>query len=84
MTSSAWRLWRLDGGGTATAELLLVAARQAHFAFDGTTAERLARAAWAADRGFEAARVLADVLFARGGFVEREGLLAELGGRRHE
>ena len=72
-------LWRLDGGGTATAELLLVAARQAHFAFDGTTAERLARAAWATDRGFEAARVLADVLFARGGFVEREGLLAELG-----
>jgi DNA-binding CsgD family transcriptional regulator len=69
-------LWRLDGGGTATPELLLVAARQAHFAFDGTTAERLARAAWAADHGFDAARVLADVLFARGGFVEREELLA--------
>jgi DNA-binding CsgD family transcriptional regulator len=69
-------LWRLDGGGAATPELLLEAARQAHFAFDGTTAERLARAAWAADRGFEAARVLADVLFARGGFVEREELLA--------
>jgi DNA-binding NarL/FixJ family response regulator len=69
-------LWRLDGGGAATPRLLLGAARQAHFAFDGTTAERLARAAWAADRGFEAARVLADVLFARGGFVEREELLA--------
>jgi DNA-binding CsgD family transcriptional regulator/DNA polymerase III delta prime subunit len=69
-------LWRLDGGGAATPELLLGAARQAHFAFDGTTAERLARAAWAADGGFEAARVLADVLFARGGFVEREELLA--------
>jgi hypothetical protein len=60
-------LWRLDGGGAATPELLLVAARQAHLAFDGTTAERLARAAWAADRGFEAAQVLADVLLARAG-----------------
>ena len=69
-------LWRLDGGGTTSAELLVAAARQAHFAFDGPTAERLARAAWAADGGFEAARVLADVLFGRGGFVEREDLLA--------
>jgi DNA-binding CsgD family transcriptional regulator len=71
-------LWRLDGGGTPAPGLLLAAARQAHFAFDGTTAERLARAAWAADHTFEAAHVLADVLFARGGFVEREELLAEL------
>jgi DNA-binding NarL/FixJ family response regulator len=71
-------LWRLDGGGTPAPGLLLAAARHAHFAFDGTTAERLARAAWAADHTFEAAHVLADVLFARGGYVEREELLGEL------
>jgi DNA-binding NarL/FixJ family response regulator len=71
-------LWRLDAGGTPQPGLLLAAARQAHFAFDGMTAERLARAAWAADQTFEAAHVLADVLFARGGYVEREELLAEL------
>src|SRR4029453_15984878 len=71
-------LWRLDGGGTPAPGLLLAAARQAHFAFDGMTAERLARAAWAADHSFAAAHVLADVLFARGGYVEREELLAEL------
>ena len=71
-------LWRLDGGGTPAPGLLLAAARLAHFAFDGMTAERLARAAWAADHSFEAAHVLADVLFARGGYVEREELLAEL------
>jgi DNA-binding CsgD family transcriptional regulator len=71
-------LWRLDGGGTPAPGLLLAAARHAHFAFDGMTAERLARAAWAADHSFEAAHVLADVLFARGGYVEREELLAEL------
>jgi DNA-binding CsgD family transcriptional regulator len=71
-------LWRLDGGGTPAPGLLLAAARHAHFAFDGMTAERLARAAWATDRTFEAAHVLADVLFARGGFIEREELLAAL------
>ena len=71
-------LWRLEGGGDPTRQLLLVAARQAHFAFDGTTAERLARAAWAAEPGFEAAQVLADVLFGRGEFVEREKLLTEV------
>jgi DNA-binding NarL/FixJ family response regulator len=71
-------LWRLDGGGSPAPGLLLTAARHAHFAFDGMTAERLARAAWAADHSFEAAHVLADVLFARGGYVEREELLAEL------
>ena len=71
-------LWRLDAGGSPAPELLLAAARHAHLAFDGTTAERLARAAWEADRSFDAAHVLADVLFARGGFTEREQLLAEL------
>ncbi len=71
-------LWRLDGGGTPAPGLLLAAARRAHFAFDGMTAERLARAAWAADHTFEAGHVLADVLFARGGYVEREELLVEL------
>jgi hypothetical protein len=71
-------LWRLDGGGTPPPGLLLAAARHAHFAFDGMTAERLARAAWDADHTFEAAHVLADVLFARGGYVEREQLLTEL------
>lgn len=71
-------LWRLDSGEPATSELLLVAARQAHFAFDGMAAERLARAALAADRSFDAAQVLADVLFGRGGFVEREQLLSDV------
>ena len=71
-------LWRLDGGGTPAPGLLLAAARHAHFAFDGMTAERLARAAWAADHTFESAHVLADVLFARGGYVEREALLGDL------
>jgi DNA-binding CsgD family transcriptional regulator len=71
-------LWRLDSAGHASPELLLDAARQAHFAFDGTAAERLARAAWAADHGFEAARVLADVLFGRGQFAEREAILADV------
>src|ERR687897_1051744 len=71
-------LWRLDGGGTPAPGLLLAAARHAHFAFDGMTAERLARAAWVADHSFEAAHVLADVLFARGAYVEREALLADL------
>ena len=69
-------LWRLDGGGTPAPGLLLAAARHAHLAFDGTTAERLARAAWSADRTFEAAHVLADVLFARGSYVEQGELLA--------
>ena len=69
-------LWRLDGGGTPAPGLLLAAARHAHLAFDGTTAERLARAAWSADRTFEAAHVLADVLFARGRYVEQGELLA--------
>ena len=58
--------------------VLLTAARNAHFALDGVTAERLARAAWAVDNSFDAAHVLADVLFARGGYVEREELLAGL------
>jgi DNA-binding CsgD family transcriptional regulator len=71
-------LWRLDSGGPASPELLLAAARQAHFAFDGRTAERLARAAHAADPGFEGVNVLADVLFGRGAFVEREAMLAEV------
>jgi DNA-binding CsgD family transcriptional regulator len=70
-------LWRLDGGGTAAPGLLLAAARHAHLAFDGATAERLARAAWSADRTFEAAHVLADVLFARGKFAEQAQLLAD-------
>jgi DNA-binding CsgD family transcriptional regulator len=69
-------LWRLDGGGTPAPGLLLAAARHAHLAFDGTTAERLARAVWSADRTFEAAHVLADVLFARGRYVEQGKLLA--------
>jgi DNA-binding CsgD family transcriptional regulator len=71
-------LWRVDGGGDAALGVLLTAARNAHFAFDGATAERLARAAWAADQSFEAAHVLADVLFARGGYAEREEMLAGL------
>jgi DNA-binding CsgD family transcriptional regulator/energy-coupling factor transporter ATP-binding protein EcfA2 len=71
-------LWRLDGGGTAAPGLLLAAARQAHLAFDGATAERLARAAWSADRTFEAAHVLADVLFARGMYVEQQQLLDDV------
>ena len=69
-------LWRLDGGGTAAPGLLLAAARHAHLAFDGATAERLAHAAWSADRTFEATHVLADVLFARGRYVEQGKLLA--------
>ena len=71
-------LWRLDAGGAPAPGLLLTAARHAHLAFDGSTAERLARAAWSADQTFDAAHVLADVLFARGGFVERERLLADI------
>jgi DNA-binding CsgD family transcriptional regulator len=73
-------LWRLDGGGTAAPGLLLAAARHAHLAFDGATAERLAHAAWSADRTFEAAHVLADVLFARGRYVEQGKLLAGMAG----
>jgi DNA-binding CsgD family transcriptional regulator len=73
-------LWRLDGGGTAAPGLLLAAARHAHLAFDGATAERLAHAAWSADRTFEAAHVLADVLFARGRYVEQGTLLAGMAG----
>ena len=42
-------------------------------AFDGTTAERLARAALVAAPGFEAASVLADVLFGRGEVAVRPG-----------
>jgi DNA-binding CsgD family transcriptional regulator len=71
-------LWRLDSDGHPSRELLLTAARQAHFAFDGKTAERLARAAHAADPGFDGVNVLADVLFGRGAFVEREEMLAEV------
>jgi DNA-binding CsgD family transcriptional regulator/MoxR-like ATPase len=71
-------LWRLDGGGSPAPGLLLRAARAAHFAFDGATSERLARFAWAADRTFASAQVLADVLFARGEYAERERLLADL------
>ena len=70
-------LWRLDGGGAgAGAAAGGGPPRPPRLRrSDGRTARH---AAWSADRTFEAAHVLADVLFARGGSSSSEELLADM------
>jgi DNA-binding CsgD family transcriptional regulator len=71
-------VWRLDGGGTVHADLMLEAARQAHFAFDHPLAERLARAAYDAGAKVPAGLLLAEVLIARGNHEASDRVLAVL------
>jgi ATP/maltotriose-dependent transcriptional regulator MalT len=74
-------VWRLEGGGEARPELMLEAARRAHFAHDSTLAERLARAASAAGAGVNADVLLGEILGELGRHVEAEALLADAASR---
>jgi len=71
-------VWRLDGGGSVHADLMLEAARHAHFAFDHALAERLARAAYDAGAKVPAGLLLAEVLTARGKHEASDKVLAVL------
>jgi DNA-binding CsgD family transcriptional regulator len=55
-------VWRLDSATAQDGGRLLQAAVQAFVRFDLVLAERLARAAWDADAGYDAAELLATVL----------------------
>jgi DNA-binding CsgD family transcriptional regulator len=69
-------LLHLEAGATdIDPTLLREAAIEARFGYEGETAERVARAAYAADPTFEAAQVLADVLGERGAHDEQETVL---------
>ena len=69
-------VWRLEGGGEARSDLMLEAARRAHFAHDSTLAEQLARAASTAGGGVEADVLLGEILAELGRHAEAEALLA--------
>jgi len=69
-------VWRADGGGAARPELMLAAARRAHFGGDAHLAERLARAALESGGGIQAAVLLAEVLGTLARHAEAEQLLA--------
>jgi DNA-binding CsgD family transcriptional regulator len=71
-------VWRLDSGGTATAELLLRAAMVSEVSLDPVLAERLARAAVEAGAGLPAERAVARALIGQERFVEAEALLSSL------
>jgi len=71
-------LWRLDGGGTTRADLLLEAARMAAFANDDDVAVRLARASFDVEPTFEAGHVLADALYSSGETDQIETVLAQV------
>jgi ATP/maltotriose-dependent transcriptional regulator MalT len=73
-------VWRLDGGGEVGANLMITAARHAHFARDDALAERLARAAWDTGGGVDAGMVLGEALLALGRPVEADRVLAGLAG----
>jgi len=68
-------LWRLDGGGDESPDLLLEAARQAWFASDILLTERFARAAWEAGGRPEAGRQLGEALDMRGAHAKAEEVL---------
>ena len=68
-------LWRLDGGGTDRADVLLAGAHQARFAFDLDLAERLARSAFALEERSESAALLGETLDALGRNHEAEDVL---------
>lgn len=70
--------WRLASSGAAEPQLFLAAAGAAEATFDPQLAERLARAAIAADGGLPARHALAQALSAQGRFGEAETTLAEL------
>lgn len=70
--------WRLESGGTASAEVLLRAAFAAERAFDSVLSERLARAAGEAGGGFPAELATARALIGQERFVEAEAILLEL------
>ena len=69
-------LWRLDSGGTTSADLLLRAAFVSEGSLDSLLAERLARAAVEAGGGFPAERAAARALIGQERFVEAEALLS--------
>jgi len=71
-------VWRLDGGGTVQPELMVDAARRAHFALDHPLAERLARASRDAGGGIEAGLILAEALMSQGKMVDCDRVLASV------
>ncbi len=71
-------VWRLEGGGVGRPDVLLLAADHAHAARNEVLAERLARAAFEAGAGADAALLLGVVLGDLGRPQELEDLLAEV------
>jgi DNA-binding NarL/FixJ family response regulator/tetratricopeptide (TPR) repeat protein len=70
--------WRLEGGGAASSELFVSAARRAELSFAPALAERLARTAVDLGGGLEARYVLARALASQGRVGEAEERLAAL------
>ncbi len=68
-------VWRLESGDTEHADLLMIAARQAGFAFDFRLARRLAAAAWDAGAGVEAGHLLGNMLDTLGEHEAAEDVL---------
>ncbi len=74
-------VWRLEGGGVGRPDVLLLAADHAHAARNEVLAERLARAAFDAGAGADAALLLGVVLGDLGRPQELEDLLAAVARR---
>jgi DNA-binding CsgD family transcriptional regulator len=70
--------WRLESGGSLSAERLLAAARSSELAFAPQLAERFARAAEASNGGFAARHAVARAVAAQGRLSEAEQALARL------
>jgi len=70
--------WRLEGGGTVQAVTMLEGARRARMLFELELAERLARAAIAADPSFDARQLLCEVLVVQGLYDEADDELSAL------
>ena len=68
-------IWRLDGGGLGSPDLMLEAAHQARFAFDFRLAERLARVAWETEPTAAVGHVLGETLDMLGRHDEAEDVL---------
>ena len=68
-------IWRLDGGGSGSPDLMLEAAHQARFAFDYPLAERLARVAWKLEPKAAVGHVLGETLDMLGRHDEAEEIL---------
>ena len=72
-------VWRLEGGGSGRPELMIEAARRAHFAFDDALAERLLHTIDDESAGTAAGILLGEVLGELGRHDEAEAALARAG-----